>query len=193
MERRETRRGIDVKRGDLLRGVDRDLFDIHPAFGRGDEGHASEVAIDDQREIKLPLDGDVLGHIDFSDRPALRPGLRRDQRLAQHALGVAAQIFKALHQLDAAAFASAAGMDLRLQHPSAGLELARGDHRLLRRGRNMTLRDRSAVIAQQRLRLIFVNVHGTPGRFAIRRRARPGSALCAGRARQATSPTRPTS
>src|SRR6185312_345456 len=106
VERRETGGRIDGERGDLFRRLDRDLLDVHAAFGRGDEGHAPRVAIDEERKIELAPNGNILDHIDLRDRPALWPGLRRDQRLAQQALCMAAQLFKRLHQLDAATLAS---------------------------------------------------------------------------------------
>ena len=84
-----------------------------------------DAAIDQQREIKLAGDGRVLDHIDAAHEPALWPGLRRDQRLAEHAVGLGVQLLERLDQLDAAAFAAAAGMDLRLHHEGLAAELRR--------------------------------------------------------------------
>ena len=70
-------------------------LDIDAAFGRGDEGDAAGAAIDQEREVKLARDGRVLDHIDMPHQPALGPGLRRDQRLAQHAVGFGVKLLQA--------------------------------------------------------------------------------------------------
>jgi hypothetical protein len=45
--------GIDREGHDLLGRVVRDLLDVHAAFGRGDEGDAAGLAVDQHREIEF--------------------------------------------------------------------------------------------------------------------------------------------
>ena len=48
---------------------------------------------------------------------ALGSGLMRDERHAEHALGFLGHVLDRFDDLDAAALAAPAGMDLRLHHP----------------------------------------------------------------------------
>ena len=57
-----------------------------------------------------------------ADLPALRAGLMRDQRHADHLLGELLGLVGRFRQLDAAALAAAAGMDLRLHDDDAAAE-----------------------------------------------------------------------
>ena len=83
-----------------------------------------DAAIDQQREIKLAGDGRVLDHVDAAHDAALRAGLRRNQRLAEHAVGLGVQLIERLDQLDTAAFAASAGVDLRLHHEGLAAKIA---------------------------------------------------------------------
>ena len=73
-----------------------------------------------------------------------------------------------LGELDAAALAAAAGVDLRLDDDDGGAEPLRGLLGLGRRLGQPALGHGDAVLAKQLLRLILVNVHGEP-------RLRPGA------------------
>ena len=153
-------RGIDGEGDDLLRRVRGHGLDVDAAFGRGDEGDAARAAIDQQRKVELAGDGCVLNDIDAADDATLGPGLRSDERLAQHAVGLGVQLLQRLHQLDAAAFTATAGMDLRLDHEGLAAEGSRVRGGLLRGLGDVAFGHRRAVSMQQRLGLIFVNVHG---------------------------------
>ncbi len=151
--------GVDGERGDLLGRLGRHLLDVDAAFGRGDEGDAAGAAIDQQRKVKLTRNRGVLHHIDAAHDAPLRPRLRRDQGLAEHAVGLGVQLFEGLDQLDAAAFAAAAGMTLRLHHQGTAAERLGVRSRLVRGCGDAAFGDRRAVLLQEILGLIFVDIH----------------------------------
>ncbi len=70
------------------------------------------------------------------------------------------QLLERLHELDAAAFASAPGVDLRLDHEGLAPEVAGMRRSLLRGVGDAAFGHRGAVVPKQGLGLIFVNVHG---------------------------------
>jgi len=82
------------------------------------------------------------------------------QRHAQHALGFLAHIRDGLDDLDAAALAAAAGMDLGLHHPDRAAQRFGGLHGLFHREGRHALRDRHAESAQHLFGLIFMDIHG---------------------------------
>src|SRR5690606_14366580 len=87
VEIRKASRRIDAEADDLFGGRGRDLFDIHAAFGRGDEADARAAAINQKREIQLALDVAAVLDIDAVD---LLTGLTRlmgDEGAAQHLTG----------------------------------------------------------------------------------------------------------
>jgi hypothetical protein len=108
--------------------------------------------------------------------PALGPGLGRDQRHAEHAVGLGVKFRKRLDELDAAAFAPAAGVNLRLHHEDIAAESAGVIRRLLCARRHAAVGNRRAIRLQQRLGLMFVDIHGDDRRpsFFGRRRSRSG-------------------
>jgi hypothetical protein len=90
--RHQAGRRIDSDRLDLLRRVVSDCFDVHPALGRGDDCDAAGRAIDQQSQVEFLGDVDAVGDVEALDLLALRAGLDRDQRLAEHFLGVGADL-----------------------------------------------------------------------------------------------------
>ncbi len=84
----------------------------------------------------------------------------RDEPFAQHSLRELADFPGASRQFHAAGLAASAGMDLGLHDPEIPAEFTgRGDGRF---GcvRRQAVRHRYAVIREQSLRLILVQVHG---------------------------------
>ncbi len=168
----QARRRIDAEADDLVGGVGGDFLDIHAALGRGDEADAAGAAIDQQGQIQFALDIAAVLDIDAVDLLAGGTGLVRDQRASQHLAGQFLGLGHGFGQTHAAllagggfgemALAAAAGMDLRLDHPQRAVQLARGRFGLVGLGHDTTVADRRAVMAQQRLGLIFVNVHRDP-------------------------------
>ena len=129
---------------------------------------ASASAIDEKREIKLTRDIAALFDIDAMDFAPGGPGLLRHQGVAEHLasdlarlLGRACQPHTALagRIVGEVARAAAAGVDLRLHHIDRAGELRRGRFRLLGGPGDVPREHRDAIVAQQFLCLIFVDVH----------------------------------
>src|SRR5262249_39306179 len=70
---------IDGKRRDLSGTRAGDLFDVHAPRGGYHKGNARAFAVDERREIKLPLDGGALLDVEAADLFAMRARLMRDQ------------------------------------------------------------------------------------------------------------------
>ena len=83
--RHDAGRRIDREGDDLLRRVVRDLLDVHAAFGRDHEGDARGLAVDQRRQVELAVDGRAFLDVEAVDLLAVRAGLMRDQRRAEHA------------------------------------------------------------------------------------------------------------
>ena len=160
---------IDAHAEDLLRRRRRHLLDLHAALGRGDDGDAARRPVEQHADVELAGDVAAFLDVDAADLPPLRPGLRRHESHAEHGLGRVGRRLDRLHDLDAAALAPAAGVDLRLDHPDGTAELARRVLGLGPRIGDAAARHRDAEVRQQRLGLVLVNVHA-------RRRALNGRA-----------------
>ena len=163
-------RRIDGEAVDLFRRVVSDLLDVDPALGREDERHPALLPVDQRRKIELPVDCGAVLDVEAVDLLAVRTGLRRHQRRAQHLgrerldlvdrAGEPHAALVARRGLLEAALAAAAGMDLALHHPKRPGELPRALDRLVRREGGKAGGDRDAERSQHRLGLIFVDVHG---------------------------------
>ena len=80
-------------------------------------------------------------------------------RLQHHAEYLARVLFHFVdrfRELDAAALAAAAGMDLRFHHPHFAAELLRRGHRFVDAEARDAARRRDAVFAQDFFRLVFI-------------------------------------
>jgi hypothetical protein len=94
-----------------------DLFDVHAAFVGGDDGDAARLAVDQERQVDLAGDVEPLLDVEAAHLLPLGAGLLGDQLHAQDLAGqVDGLPGAALGDLDAAALAAAAGVDLRLDH-----------------------------------------------------------------------------
>ena len=107
------------------------------------------------------------------------PGLVRDQRHAEHLLGDFGRFRGIFRDLHAAAFAAAAGVNLRLHHHAAA-DLLRRRFGFLHRVRHFAARHRDVVFGQDGLRLILVNFH--IGYGVGRRKRRPIQTVSVSRA-----------
>ena len=79
--------------------------------------------------------------------------------MPEHLLGDFRGLGGILGNLHSAAFAAAAGMNLRFHH-HASADLLRGALHLVDGERNLAPRHRDIVLGQDRLGLILVNFHG---------------------------------
>src|ERR1700722_12465145 len=139
---------IDRERHDLFGRMVGDILDVDAAFGGDHERHFGGFAVDQDREIELLVDVGAFLDVEPVDLLAVRAGLHRDQGRAEHLPGEFVDFGDRFGDADAAlvagrgflefALAAAAGVDLALHHP-----------------------DRNAEFVQQRLGLVFMDIHWT--------------------------------
>ena len=161
--------GVDRLRDDLLGRLVRHRFDVHAAFGRGDDGDPACGAVDEHRDIELALDVAAFLDIEALDRPADRSGLLGDQFVAKHGGGVGADLVDGLGEAHAPlaagivlepALAPTTGMDLGLHDGDRLAQFAGNVHGLVLGIGDATLEEGDGVLGQQDFGLILVDVHG---------------------------------
>ena len=161
---------VDVEGQDLFGGVMGDIFDAHPAFGGGDDGDAAGFAVDQQGEVKFAVDVAAVFDVDAVHHLASRAGLDGDKGAAQHLAGKLGGFTDRTGQTHAALFArfgfdemalaAPTGVDLRLDHPERAIQLTCGGLGLFGLHDGPAVGHRDAIAAQERLGLIFVDIHG---------------------------------
>ena len=127
------------------------------------------MTINQQGEVHLGFDARAVFDVDAVDLFAGLTGLLGHQCAAQHLLGFFSGFFNRFGQAHATGFASAVFfecafaattcVDLRFHHPEWAVHLACFGFGLFRLQHNAAVGHRSAVAAQQGLRLILVDVH----------------------------------
>jgi hypothetical protein len=147
----------------------RDVLDIDAALGGDHERYSGSLAVDQDRQIKLLVDVGAFLDIEPVDLLAVRSGLHRDQRRPQHLLGEFIDLGNRFGDAHAAlvaggrllelALAAAAGVDLALHHPDRTAKRFRGGIRIGGAQHRRAARDRHPEFMQQRLGLVFMNVH----------------------------------
>ena len=157
---------IDRFAQNLLRGLGRDLLDVHPAFAAGHDHGRAGGAIHQDGEIKFFLDLDRLGDEHLVDQAAFRSGLMRDQCLPDHlgrdAAGLAGRLAKmhaALEAVGETSLAASAGVDLRFDHDGIRAEFAGHFLRIGRRAGHGTARVVRTEFGEEFLGLVFVDIH----------------------------------
>jgi hypothetical protein len=140
-----------------------------PPLGRRDNRDAAGLAVDQQREIELLFDVDTVGDVKPLHLLAVRAGLDSHQRLAEHLGSVLPHLVDGVGETNTTlgvvtellelALAAAARVDLRLHHPQRPGEFLRRFDSLINAHRRMARRHRHAVLREQLLGLIFVDVH----------------------------------
>jgi hypothetical protein len=155
-------RRIDVLLEDLVGRIVRDLFDIHAAMLRGHEHHLGRRTVQHQAEIEFAVDG----RTGFNQQALhLLPGgagLVRDELHTQNLLGILVGLFDGLGQLDAAALAATAGVDLRFDDDD---RVASREQRLggvvglFDGGGHLAAGHGDAVFAEDFLGLVLVDFH----------------------------------
>ena len=164
-------RRIDREGDDFFGRVVRDVLDVDAAFGRDHERDFGGFAVDQDREIELLVDVGAFLDVEAVDLLAVCAGLHRDQRRAQHLLGELVDLGDRLGDAHAAlvagggflelALAAAAGMDLALHHPDRAGKRLGGGVRIRGLQHRHAARNRHAELMQQRLGLVFVDIHRT--------------------------------
>ncbi len=145
-----------------------DLFDLHPAFGRGHDGDAGGGAVQQQAQIQLALDVAAFLDVEALHFLAGGSGLLGHKHLAQHFAGIGRHVGDRLDDADAAlpfgivletAGAPTARMDLGLHDPNRTAQLV-GDLLGFRRAEgNSPARYDDAVALEQGLCLILMDIH----------------------------------
>ena len=103
----------------LLRGLGRDLLDIHPAgLARHDDGPVGRP-VNYNSQVELLLNIHTFFDKDLLDQASLGARLGGDERHSENRLGRPLRFFGPVGELDAPALAPASGMDLRLYHHRA--------------------------------------------------------------------------
>ena len=158
LEPRQTEAGIDGLAEDELRRIRGHLLYLHAARrARHDHGPLLRP-VDQQAQVQLALDVQPLLHQHARNAAPLGTGLRRDEVAPDQRFRHPRGFFGAGHHLHAAALAPPAGVDLRLDHDAAAEPLR--DLAGLDRGEcDLPARHGQPVAGEQRLRLVFVDLH----------------------------------
>ncbi len=150
---------VDEDLVDLLRRLRRDFLDVHAAFGARHQADALRHAIDDHADVELLADVGAF----LDQQPAhLLPagaGLVGDELHPEDLARELAHLVDRLRDLDAAALAASAGVDLRLDDPHRAAERLRRGDRLVDAERRDAARRRHAELAENFLALILVDLH----------------------------------
>src|SRR5690606_36595655 len=162
MERHNAGRRINAYHEDFFRCLFGDFLDVHSAFGGGHEGHAILGAVDDRAKIEFTGDIAPFLDIDALDFLAFRTGLMRHELHADHGFCRIGYRVEGLDDLDAAALAATACMDLRLDDPDRATQPLRDAFCLIGRIGYSPSRYGHAVFREQAFRLIFMNIHRFP-------------------------------
>ena len=154
----EAGRGIDRDATDLLGLARRDLLDVHAAGGAADHDRSPGRAVDEHGDVQLALDGGLLFDEDAADELALGAGLRRDESHADDLGRGALGLVRRVGELDAAALAATAGVDLRLDDDGLA-DLLRDRSRVPGSRCDAAARDGDAVLGEDLLGLVLVDLH----------------------------------
>ena len=120
---------------------------------------AAGRAVDENAEIKLALDVEALFDQQAPDDAAFFAGLRRDQLHAEDLFGQGCGFIRRFRELHAAGFAAAAGVNLRFHDDNLGSQALRHRARVVRFENHFAARHGHAEFREDRLGLVFVNLH----------------------------------
>ncbi len=159
LERRQAGRRVEGLLQNRLRRPGGDFLDLHAARRRGHEDRLALDAVEHDAQVQLALDGQrFFDQQPLHDSPG-GTGLVRNQPHAEHVAGELGGFGGILGDLDSAALAAAAGVDLGLDHHAAADLLGR-PVRLLDRGGDLATGHRNVEPGQNGLGLILVDFHG---------------------------------
>ncbi len=161
--------GVDGDAEDLFWGFFGDGFDVHPAFGAGDDHGGGGGAVEQDGEVEFALDINGFGDEQFADQLAFGAGLVSDQRLADHLaggrgcfFGVVAEVHAAFEPVLECPFSAATGMDLGFDDDvpdTGGCEFLRDFSCFLGAVSDFAAGGGDAVFLEEFSGLVFVDVH----------------------------------
>ena len=159
LERDEANARLDIDADDLLGGVRRHLFDVHPARGARHHQGLTGGAIQDEAQVHLAGNCDARFNQHPLHQAARFAGLSRDEGHADHLARKRLGFVPRLGELHAAALAAAARVDLRLDDDRAATKAAGDLAGFDRRERHLSSRHGNPVTREDRFRLVFVYSH----------------------------------
>jgi len=138
----------------------RDFLDVHTALGRRHQGDHVGGAVDQERDVEFV--GDVTASFaqDSFDDLAFWSGLVGDQSHAEHFAGILFDLISRLGNLDAAALAASAGMNLCLDCVRAVAEALGPVAGRVAVVDDVSFWKRNPEVPQNCLGLVLVNIHG---------------------------------
>ena len=152
----------------------------HAAFGRGDESRLAGGAVDEDREVKLTVDVSAILNVEAVDLLAVLVGLRGDEVVAEHRLGVLDGLFLGEGEANAAlltcsrlhklALAAATRMDLAFHDPERSGQLVDRLFHIVDRKHGRAVSNGRTIGLQHGLGLVFMDVHGEIQPLVYRRR-----------------------
>src|SRR5690606_12692922 len=107
---------------DLFRGGVGNFFDVHAAFGGSHDGNLLRGAVGQNGNVVFLLDVSAVFDQQTTNLLAFRTGLVRDQLHAEDLGGLGADFVQRLGNLDAAALAATAGVNLCLNNPDVAAQ-----------------------------------------------------------------------
>ena len=143
---------------DLVGGGGRHLFDLHPPCPAPHHHGGGSGPVEDNPKIKLPVGLHGLLNEDLLHLLTLGPRLGRDQLSAEEGAGDFFGLRRPFHQLHPSSFSPSPCMDLGLDHHRAAKLLSQRAGPLWGL-RHTSLGDRDAEVFEDRLGLIFVDLH----------------------------------
>ena len=144
---------------DLLGVRGRNLLDLHSTLGGSHDRKAFNGSIEQNGQIKFIGDGRASLDVDLPHAFSFGPGLRCVQGHAEYFARGLLSLCRRLRQLHSPSLAPASRVDLGLDHDHRGTQGARGLFGLGWRRGKQALGHGYTELPEQRLGLIFVNVH----------------------------------
>jgi hypothetical protein len=158
-ERHDADARLDVDTHDLFRRLLGDLLDVHAAGSAGHDHRLARGAIEHDAQVQLARHLQTFFDEHAPDDAPFGAGLMRDERHADHRGRELDGILGALRQLDTAALAAAARVDLRLDDNHGAAQTAGDVVGFSRRGGDFAARHGDAVTRKNGLGLILVDFH----------------------------------
>src|SRR6185436_3849360 len=136
------------------------FFDVHATRGRSHENRPASLPIDNNSQIKFATNVESFFDKNLLDFAALGTGLRRDESHSDHLAGEIGSFIGSLRQLDAAAFSSSTGVNLRL-HDNSAAEFVRNRAGFFLGISHFAPRNSHAITRKNFLPLVLVYFHMT--------------------------------